>query len=176
MGGIAHLRSSPGFGDGAAPSAPTITSVGPGIFNGINLTWSAAADNVKVTAYYIRATGPGLLEANQVVGTQWGTDLGFSIPPARLNANAGYQFRVCAVDLGDNETCSAPVNATTGAAAPSRPRRHPSGLRRVLRCQPVAHLRHPARHRPARPGSGHHGRAPRARCRSPGSPACPATP
>ncbi len=121
VGGIAHLRSSPGFGDGAAPSAPTITSVGPGIFNGINLTWSAAADNVKVTAYYVRATGPGLLEANQVVGTQWGTDLGFSIPPARLNANAGYQFRVCAVDLGDNETCSAPVNATTGAGAPTVP-------------------------------------------------------
>ena len=121
VGGVAHLRSSPGFGDGAAPSAPTITSVGPGIFNGINLTWSAAADNVKVTAYYIRATGPGLLEANQVVGTQWGTDLGFSIPPARLNANAGYQFRVCAVDLGDNETCSAPVNATTAAGAPTVP-------------------------------------------------------
>ena len=121
VGGIAHLRSSPGFADGAAPSAPTITSVGPGIFNGINLTWTAAADNVKVTAYYIRATGPGLLEANQVVGTQWGTDLGFSIPPARLNANAGYQFRVCAVDLGDNETCSAPVNAATGAAAPTVP-------------------------------------------------------
>ena len=176
VGGVAHLRSSPGFGDGAAPSAPTITSVGPGIFNGINLTWSAAADNVKVTAYYIRATGPGLLEANQVVGTQWGTDLGFSIPPARLNANAGYQFRVCAVDLGDNETCSAPVNATTGAGAPSVPggtlrgygEFFPVNPSRIYDTRPGTGL--------ARPGSGHHVRAPRARCRSPGSPACPATP
>ncbi len=46
-----------------------------------------------------------------------------SASPSRrpAEANAGYQFRVCAVDLGDNETCSAPVDAATGAAAPTVP-------------------------------------------------------
>ena len=151
--------------DPTPPAAPTERRPSPGVFNGMNLSWTGVNDPT-VTAYYVRATGPGLSIADQVVATQFANTTSASISPAKLQPNSVYQFKVCAVDLGDNERCSAPVagddrRRSAQAAQPA------AGLRAV-HAPPGARadLRHPHRPRPA----GHRPRSPaacRSRCRSP---------
>jgi hypothetical protein len=122
VGGIAHLRSSPGFSDTTPPATPP-GSVGlsNGIFQAINVSWSPASDNRGISAYYVRGTGPGLT-ADQVVGTQWGNETFLALSPGKLQQNANYTFRVCAIDLGDNERCSAPAGPIrAGSGPPSLP-------------------------------------------------------
>ena len=119
-GGVAHIRDNPHFVDATPPPAPTGVAPSQGIFNGMNMSWTGVNDPT-VTAYYVRATGPGLGIADQVVATQFANTTSAVVSPAKLQANATYQFKVCAVDLGDHERCSNPVPATTGAGAPKLP-------------------------------------------------------
>jgi len=119
-GGVAHIRDNPHFSDTTPPPAPTGVAPSRGVFNGMNVSW-ARVNDPTLTAYYVRATGPGLGIADQVVATQFANTTSAVISPAKLQANATYQFKVCAVDLGDNERCSGAVAAVTGAGAPKLP-------------------------------------------------------
>lgn len=119
-GGVTHIRDHPHFADGTPPPAPTGILPSQGVFNGMNLSWTGVNDPT-VTAYYVRATGPGLSITDQVVATQFANTWSVAVSPAKLQPSSVYQFKVCAVDLGDNERCSGAVAAATAPGAPKLP-------------------------------------------------------
>ncbi len=90
-------------GDGAAPSTPADLVVSASAPGQLDLSWSAATDNVGVTGYNVYRTGA--LVANVSATSTVITDLG----PATRHC-----FTVSAVDAGGNESDqSAPVCGTT---------------------------------------------------------------
>ena len=119
-GGVAHIRDNPHFVDSTPPAAPTGVVASLGVFNGMTLGWAPAGDP-SLTAYYVRATGPGLGITDQVVATQFANATSVAVSPAKLQPSTTYQFKVCAIDLGDNERCSGAIAATTGPGAPKLP-------------------------------------------------------
>ena len=95
-----------------APSAP-VAKVLSVTSSTINLSWSAASDNVGVTGYRV-------YRGNTLVATT--TQARFL--DRGLNAKTRYTYRVVAVDAAGNTTASEAVAVTTKAASRSRSTRH----------------------------------------------------
>jgi hypothetical protein len=88
----------PAAGDVQAPSAPTNLAATPAGASQINLTWTAATDNVAVALYRIeRCTG-----ANCSAFAEVGTATANSFAGTGLAANTSYAFRVRAADAAGN--------------------------------------------------------------------------
>ncbi len=95
MGFSADLMSltspAPNTGDTVAPTAPTAVSATPASQTQINLSWTAATDNIGVTGYRI-------LRGGQLVGTTAGT----TFADTGLVADTSYSYSVIAVDAAGN--------------------------------------------------------------------------
>jgi phosphodiesterase/alkaline phosphatase D-like protein len=95
-----------------APGAPVLTVVSS---NQINLTWSAATDNVAVTGYLVeRCAG-----ANCTAFVQIATPNTTSFNDTGLAASTSYSYRIRATDAANNLSSYSPTaSATTAAAIP----------------------------------------------------------
>jgi aryl-phospho-beta-D-glucosidase BglC (GH1 family)/chitodextrinase len=99
-----------GGGDTTAPTVPGQPAASDITATGATLTWSAATDNVGVTAYdVLRATGDG---AATVVGSVSGT----RFTATGLSANTRYTFSVRARDAAGNTSAASPGRTLTTAA------------------------------------------------------------
>ena len=115
---VAFRGAAQGGSDTQPPTAPTNVTATVAGSTQINLTWTAATDNVGVTEYRIeRCQGAGCSAFAQV-GTA--TTTSFSNPG--LSPATSYSYRVRAADaagnLGPNSTT---VSAATGAAPDTQP-------------------------------------------------------
>jgi hypothetical protein len=100
-------------GDTSPPTAPgslTATTANP---NQINLSWSAATDNVGVTGYRVeRCQGASCTNFTQIAAPS-----GTNYSNSGLTASTSYRYRVRATDAAGNlSSYSAIVNATTSAS------------------------------------------------------------
>ncbi|MGN9815504.1 cellulase family glycosylhydrolase [Streptomyces sp. SD11] len=94
-------------GDTQAPTAPGTPSASAVAATSVNLTWTAAADNVGVSAYDIVRVGGGGETTVAAATTNTATVTG-------LTANTAYTFAVYARDAAGNRSArSATVNVTT---------------------------------------------------------------
>jgi len=113
--------------DSTPPGAPSGLAVsGTPTSSQINLTWTAATDNVGVTGYLIeRCTGATCSNFAQV-----GTSSGTTFSDSGLTASTTYRYRVRATDANTNlGPYSAVLNATTAASGPdTQPPTAPTGL------------------------------------------------
>ena len=91
----------------------------------VNLSWTAATDNVGVTGYQVeRCQGSACTTFAQV-----GTPTGTSFNNTGLSASTTYRYRVRAVDAAGNlGAYSSIVNATTPAAGDTTPPSAPTNL------------------------------------------------
>ncbi len=103
-----------GTGDTTAPTAPTNLSAAAASPTVVNLSWTAATDNVAVTGYRVeRCQSAGcsvFTEIGQPTGTTF-SDLGRS-------ASTSYSYRVRAIDAATN---LGPYSATATATTPALP-------------------------------------------------------
>ncbi len=100
--------------DTTAPSAPASLSASASGSPAVNLSWTAATDNVGVTGYRVeRCQGSGCTSFAQIA-TPTGTTFGDS----GLAASTTYQYRVRATDAAGNLGGYSPVAAATTAAPP----------------------------------------------------------
>lgn len=111
--------------DGTAPTAPTGLTVTAPSFNHVNLSWTAATDNVGVTGYHIeRCAGSSCSNFAEV-----GTSASTSFVNTPVSGSATYRYRVRANDavpnLGPYSTIK---NVTTPSGVPVAPVISPSGL------------------------------------------------
>ena len=105
--------------DTIAPTTPTGLSATPISTSQVLLTWVASTDNVGVSGYRIYRNGALLTALGNVTTYQ---DSG-------LTASTSYTYRVDALDAAGNASASsAPVSATTLAAADTTPPSTPAGL------------------------------------------------
>ena len=108
--------------DTQAPTAPSNLGATAVSGNQINLTWTAATDNVGVTGYRVeRCQGVGCTTFAQV-----GTPAGTSFNDTGLTAATSYSYRVRAADAVPNlgpysSTASATTPATPDTQAPTAP-------------------------------------------------------
>ncbi|MGW0568442.1 cellulase family glycosylhydrolase [Streptomyces tauricus] len=94
-------------GDTQAPTAPGTPSASAVAATSVNLTWTAATDNVGVSAYDIVRVGGGGETTVAAATTNTATVTG-------LTANTAYTFAVYARDAAGNRSArSATVNVTT---------------------------------------------------------------
>src|SRR5207253_2621553 len=104
--------------DTQAPSTPANLAATVVSASQIDLTWSAATDNVGVTGY--RVYRDGALVASPV---------GTSVSITGLSAGVQYSFTVAAFDAAGNVSAqSSPASATTPAPPHATPRTVPTGL------------------------------------------------
>jgi glucose/arabinose dehydrogenase/chitodextrinase len=105
----------------SAPSGLTATAASP---TQVNLSWTAATDNVAVAGYRVeRCQGAGCTDFAEV-----GTSTGTTFNNTGLTAGTSYSYRVRAVDTSDN-TGGASNTATVATPAPdTTPPSAPSGL------------------------------------------------
>ena len=98
----------------AAPTAPTnlsATAVSPTV---VNLSWTAATDNVAVTGYRVeRCQGAGCS-----VFTEIGQPTGTTFSDPGRSASTSYSYRVRAIDAATN---LGPYSATATATTPALP-------------------------------------------------------
>ncbi|HET7540231.1 MAG TPA: fibronectin type III domain-containing protein, partial [Polyangiaceae bacterium] len=119
---LAAFRAAGSPADTQAPTAPANLVATAASATQINLTWSAATDNVGVTSYLIeRCAGAGCSNFAQVA-----TSASTSFSNTGLTASTSYSYRVRASDAATNlSSYSNTSNATTSAApdtqAPSAP-------------------------------------------------------
>jgi chitodextrinase len=92
--------------DTVAPSAPTL-SAGTTTSSSIDLSWTAATDNVGVTAYNVYVN-------DVLTHTLSGTTLSDTV--SGLSASTSYALKVSAVDAASNATSSNVVTQSTTAA------------------------------------------------------------
>ena len=106
----ATTQAAPDTQPPTAPGTPALTVASS---TKINLTWTAATDNVGVTGYFIeRCAGAGCANFAQV-----GTPVGTSFNDTGLTASTSYTYRVRATDAAGNlGPYSTPATATTQAA------------------------------------------------------------
>jgi glucose/arabinose dehydrogenase/fibronectin type 3 domain-containing protein len=117
--------TTPAPPDTTAPTAPSgLTATANGI-DRIDLAWTAATDDVAVTAYRIeRCTG-----ASCTSFTQIGTATGTSFSNAGLAPSTSYRYRVRAADAAGNLSgYSSVATATTEGVPDTTPPGAPSGL------------------------------------------------
>ena len=118
------LGSSPS-GDTTPPTAPTNPAASAVSPTQVNLTWTAATDNVAVTGYRVeRCQGAGCSTFTQV-----GTPTTNSFADSPLSAATAYSYRVRAVDAqGNLGPFSSTVSVTTSAATDTTPPTAPTNL------------------------------------------------
>jgi hypothetical protein len=111
-----QARTSDAALDGMAPAAPTALRANPLSASQVELTWTAATDNVGVTGYRVeRCVDGACQEAVQVQGS-----VGQAITLSGLNPSTAYTFRVRAVDEeGNLSPASDSVSFTTSAKPPA---------------------------------------------------------
>ena len=119
--------TTPTAADTTPPTAPaslTATAVGP---TQVNLSWSAATDNVAVTGYRVeRCQGAGCTTFAEIAAPS-GT--GTTYNDTTVVANSTYRYRVRATDAAPNLGPYSPIaTATTPAAADTTPPTAPASL------------------------------------------------
>jgi chitodextrinase len=125
MAAFRSASSTPPPPDTTPPTAPGSLVATMFSSSQINLTWTAATDNVGVTGYMIeRCQGAGCTNFAQVAT---GTATAFN--DVGLTASTSYSYRVRATDAAANlGPYSNTASATTGAAVDGQPPTAPSGL------------------------------------------------
>jgi chitodextrinase len=89
--------------DNQSPTVPSSLSTTGKTTTSVDLTWTAATDNVGVTGYNIYRDAVSA-----------GTSTGTSFTASGLSANTTYAFTVTAVDAADNESAASnSINVTT---------------------------------------------------------------
>src|SRR5204863_235890 len=124
-GGVGQAETSTSNGAGttppvdtAPPSTPTGLTGMPAGPTTANLSWSASADNVGVTAYILRRNG-----------VQVATSATTSFADTGLSAATTYTYTVAARDAAGNiSPDSTSVSVTTASAADTTPPSTPTGL------------------------------------------------
>jgi len=98
-----------------APGTPVLTVVSS---TQINVTWTAATDNVGVTGYFVeRCAGAGCSTFAQV-----GAPTATTLPDTGLTASTSYTYRVRATDAANNlGPYSATATASTQSGADTQP-------------------------------------------------------
>ena len=116
---------SAGGGETSPPTAPTNLLASAASATQVNLTWTAATDNVAVTGYRVeRCQG-----ANCSTFTQVGTPTGTSFADSGLSAATAYSYRVRAADAAGNlGSFSSIASVTTPAALDTTPPTAPTNL------------------------------------------------
>jgi len=111
--------------DTTAPTAPTGLGAAASSSSQINLSWSAASDNVGVTGYRIeRCQGAGCSNFAEIA-----TSSGTSYSNTGLTASTSYSYRVRAGDAAGNLSgYSANATAATSAAPDTTAPTAPTGL------------------------------------------------
>jgi fibronectin type 3 domain-containing protein len=111
--------------DTTAPTAPAGVTTSVVSATQINLSWTAATDNVGVTGYRVeRCQGAGCANFAQV-----GTPTTTSFSDTGLAAATSYSYRVRAVDAAGNAgSYSLVATATTSAASDTTPPTAPTNL------------------------------------------------
>jgi chitodextrinase len=105
-------------GDTTAPSAPTTLTATPTSATQINLSWSAATDNVAVTGYRIeRCQGATCTNFAQIATTTAAT----TYTDTSVAASTTYRFRVRATDGAGNLSAFSAVLETTIPDPPPAP-------------------------------------------------------
>ncbi len=100
--------------DGQAPTAPGGLAATAVSGSQINLSWTAATDNVAVTSYLVERQGGGVASFTQV-----GTATGTTYNDSGLGVNTAYSYRVRATDAAGNlGPYSGAAGATTLATTP----------------------------------------------------------
>ena len=103
-----------GAGDTTAPTAPTNLSATAASSTVVNLSWTAATDNVAVTGYRVeRCQGAGCS-----VFTEIGQPTGTTFSDPGRSASTSYSYRVRAIDAANN---LGPYSATATATTPAPP-------------------------------------------------------
>ncbi len=126
-------------GDPTAPTAPaslTATAAGP---TQVNLSWSAATDNVAVTGYRVeRCQGAGCTTFAEIAAPS-GT--GTTYNDTTVVANSTYRYRVRATDAAPNLGPYSPIaTATTPTAADTTPPTAPASLTATAACPTQVNL------------------------------------
>jgi chitodextrinase len=112
--------SAAAAGDTTAPSAPSGLSATAASATSVNLSWTAAVDDVGVTGYDVWRNGAALASS---AGT------GTTFTDSTAAASTTYSYTVRARDAAGNVSPeSAPATATTPAAADTTPPTAPTGL------------------------------------------------
>jgi chitodextrinase len=97
--------------DTSSPTVPTNLSAAAASSSQVNLSWSAATDNVGVTGYRVTRNG-----------TMIGTATGTTYSDTGLAPQTTYTYSVAAFDAAGNISAgSAPASATTPAGSPPPP-------------------------------------------------------
>ncbi len=124
--------TTPTGGDTTPPSAPTgLTATAAGSSQ-INLTWTAATDNVGVTGYRVERC-PAASCNNQTSFTEIAAPTGTSYNDTGLNPGSTYTYRVRASDgAGNLGTFSATAAATTATVTSQLPGTCPAGFPSTL--------------------------------------------
>jgi chitodextrinase len=118
---MATSLGTPAPPDTTAPTAPTGLTATPTGSSQINLSWTAATDNVAVTGYRVeRCAGASCNNFAQI-----GTPTATSYPDTGLTAGSAYRYRVAAVDGAGNvsgySTTASATTATPDTTPPSAP-------------------------------------------------------
>lgn len=110
--------------DTTPPSAPNGLVATPSGTTQINLTWTAATDNVGVTGYRVeRCQGSGCANFTQIA-----TPTATSFANTGLTAGTTYQYRVRATDAAGNLGAYSAVATAATPAADTTPPTAPTGL------------------------------------------------
>jgi chitodextrinase len=104
--------------DTTPPSPPIGLTAAPAGATAASLAWSAATDNMGVTAYIVRRNG-----------TQVATSATTTYMDSGLSAGTTYTYNVAALDAAGNMSSSSPsASVTTASAADTTPPSQPTGL------------------------------------------------
>src|SRR6185503_9779601 len=115
---------APAAPDTTPPTAPTGLSATAASSVQINLGWTAATDNVGVTAYQVeRCQGAGCSNFAQVATTS-----GTSLSDGGLIAGTTYSYRVWAADAAGNQGAYSNVASATTLSPDTTPPTAPTGL------------------------------------------------
>jgi len=111
--------------DSTAPGAPSGLTATAASSAQINLTWTAATDNVAVTGYMIeRCQGASCSNFTQI-----GAPAGTAYNDTGLSPSTSYSYRVRAVDAaGNTGVYSGTASATTQSGSDTSPPSVPTGL------------------------------------------------
>jgi YD repeat-containing protein len=102
----------------AAPGQTVVAASDDGLGTYVDLTWSAATDNVGVVSYEIlRSTVPASDNSYVQVGTTTAT----TFFDSGLDPQTSYTYQVIAFDAADNESTPAQSNTVTPAATQTPP-------------------------------------------------------
>ncbi|MEO7261619.1 MAG: fibronectin type III domain-containing protein [Jatrophihabitantaceae bacterium] len=111
--------------DTTPPSAPTNVSGAAASANQVDLSWSAATDNVAVTNYNVYRGSNGATPS--LIATT--TSSSASYTDTSVTASTSYTYQVQAADAaGNTSMMSPPVTVTTPASTDTTPPSPPSGL------------------------------------------------